>query len=497
MKFVMSNRRAGKFREQEKMASRDALSAALALPSSTTHMLSDLAPPDDLARRSVVMEGTEGEMQALAATSTDDVIVEPLIMHERVGGARSLFAGTNVPVIDLSHTAGSGLLFEIEVRGGGRGLPFAGVTLFLRALGGDVARVEGMTDASGIAVFDVVPSMQPLAYIVSPYDGFWSRQVMVAGPKTTVVCDKLPGNRRIDWWHRAVGVNSFEADAGDGIAVGVIDTGFGPHPHLIGTDHGAFIDNQHDPVAGADVDIHGSHVAGSIGGRPGGQMVQAGVAPGVDLHSARVFPPDSGASNVDIANAIDHLSKAGADLINMSLGSPVKSELVEDAVQDAAERGTLCLCAAANDGGPPVKFPAALSETVAISAAGKIGTAPDTSTSGNQLPQEPWKFGLDGFFLARFSNFGPEIDAIAPGVGIIATVPERHGFVAPYSALDGTSMATPVACATLARVLAKDAAYLSLPRNIHRSNMARHILTQICVTIGLAPEFQGHGMPRD
>ena len=113
------------------------------------------------------------------------------------------------------------------------------------------------------------------------------------------------------------------------------------------------------------------------------------------------------------------------------------------------------------------------------------------------MPQEPSKIGLDGFFLARFSNFGPEIDAISPGVGIIATVPERNGFDAPYSALDGTSMATPVACGALARMLAKSTAYMVLPRNIHRTNLARHILNQICVTVGLDPDFQGHGMPRD
>ncbi len=496
MKFVMSNRRAGKFREQDKIASREALSTALAMPMGATHILTDLSPTDDLARRSVIMEGTEGEMQTLAASSNEDVIVEPLIMHDRVDGASSLFAGVNVPLVDLSHTAGVGNLFEIEVRGGGRCLSFASVVLFLRAVTGEVVRVQSETDVNGLAVFDVVSSLQPLACIVSPYEGFWARQAAVTGPKTTVVCDRLPGNRRIDWWHRAVGVHSFATDAGDGITVGVIDTGFGPHPHLVGTDHGAFINNQHDPADGADVDVHGSHVAGSIGGRPGGQLVHAGVAPGVDLHSARVFPLGAGAANIDIANAIDHLSRAGADLINMSLGAPVKSELVQDAVQDA-ERGTLCLCAAANDGGPPVNFPAALPETVAISAAGKIGTAPPTSVSGNQMPQEPPKIGLDGFFLARFSNFGPEIDAISPGVGIIATVPERNGFDAPYSALDGTSMATPVACGALARMLAKSTAYMVLPRNIHRTNLARHILNQICVTVGLDPDFQGHGMPRD
>jgi subtilisin family serine protease len=75
----------------------------------------------------------------------------------------------------------------------------------------------------------------------------------------------------------------------------VVDTGTGPHPHL---DHagtaGAFIDGRHDPSppAGHDVDMHGTHVSGTIGARPpDGSDQLVGVAPGVDLVGARFFPP--------------------------------------------------------------------------------------------------------------------------------------------------------------------------------------------------------------
>lgn len=495
MQFVMSNRRAGKFQETEKIASRAALSAALTALPPATHIQSQTRPDDDLARHSVVLEGTPAEMLALDAATPSDVIVEPLILHEREG-ALSMFKQARAPLAGLMHVASAGAApLEFHVRGGGAPLAQATVILFLRRLDGEVMREEARTGADGIAAFPGNPAFQPLAAIVKPYAGFWARWAQVSGQKTTVVCSKLPGNRRLDWWHHTSGISSFAPDAGAGIRVGVIDTGLGPHPHLQGTDHGAFILGIHDPDGGTDADVHGTHVAGTIAGRPGEILVHGGIAPGVELHSARVFPPGEGAANIDIADAIDRLSRAGADLINLSLGAPVKSEVVQDAVQDAAERGTLCLCAAANSF-EFVHFPAALPETVAVSAAGKLGTAPEDSVSGGQLPDQPELFGLDGFYFARFSCFGPEIDAIAPGVGIIAPVPARHGLAAPYAALDGTSMATPVACGVLARVLAEDASYLAMPRNIFRSDLARHRLRDICRTIGLSAIHEGHGMPR-
>jgi hypothetical protein len=44
----------------------------------------------------------------------------------------------------------------------------------------------------------------------------------------------------------------------------------------------------------------------------------------------------------------------------------------------------------------------------------------------------------DGFFPAKFSCFGPEIDVCAPGVAIVSSLP-ADGF----AAWDGTSMAAP------------------------------------------------------
>ncbi|MBG6154768.1 subtilisin [Labrenzia sp. EL_159] len=497
MKFVVANRRAGKFRETEKQASRNAVKSLLNTMSvgRQSTVLKDREPVDQESRRTVVMEGNETDYQTAKRDAPDDVIVEPLIEHHHGNVMFRNFRAVDVVSPTSSFPTGTGNQVKFTVRGRGERLANATVMLFVRELTGRVRRLDQVTDSSGEVTYDLSAFFQPIFVIVSPYSGFWSLQSLFTGD-ATFDCPPLPSNQRIDWWHKETGFRSFDKTAGSGVRVGVIDTGFGPHPDLSGTDEGAFIDNSFDPNAGADVDIHGSHVCGTIAGNPGHALRISGVAPGVSLFSVRVFPAGAGATNVDIANAIDFLSRdRQCDLINMSLGAPVGSDLIRDAIQDAEERGTLCLCAAANSSGP-VEFPAAFPEAAAISALGKIGAAPLGSVSADTLPEDPKLFGRDQLYFANFSCFGPEIEAIAPGVGIVATVPERHGLNTPYAALDGTSMATPIATGTLARALADDTSYTSLPRDLTRAQTARSALAQICRTIGLPSVNQGNGLPK-
>jgi hypothetical protein len=61
--------------------------------------------------------------------------------------------------------------------------------------------------------------------------------------------------------------------------------------------------------------------------------------------------------------------------------------------------------------------------------------------------------------------------------------------------MDGTSMASPAVCATLAAVLSKDADFAGLPRDRSRSQAARALLEDNCMSLGLSRSFQGLGMP--
>ena len=179
----------------------------------------------------------------------------------------------------------------------------------------------------------------------------------------------------------------------------------------------------------------------------------------------------------------------------MSLGAVSGSQIELDAIQDALQRGTLCVCAAGNDGGA-VAFPAAFPEVVAVSAVGLKGTAPTGSLSATRLPTDPDKHGAGDLFLAEFSNFGNQVDCAAPGVGIISTVPERFDQVQPYAVMDGTSMASPAACGALAALLASSPGYQALTGSA-RAEAARTMLRNSAQSIGLSTVFQGAGMPQD
>ncbi|KLK91743.1 hypothetical protein AA309_18485 [Microvirga vignae] len=493
-RYVIANRRAGKFSAAAKATSRAEIATALATMSFAT-IIHDKDPGDPLARRVTVVEADPGAMATYKAGLPHDVIVEPEIMHYREWppprdvmpfrrqGAASAAVGAHP--------------FVISVTGGGQPLPFATVKLYVRGFGSTV-ELTGQTDAAGEVPFQIPLGYQPSVAVVAPLSAFWSMVVRGAGLQQVIECPPLPFDGPLGWWHQALGLDGVDSGSGNGVRVGVADTGLGPHPDLAhAVAVGAFIDGA---VLGADqtqdVDSHGTHVVGTIGARPTSLGTYSGIAPGCGLFAARVFPyAEAGASNADIANAIDALSRTHqVDLINLSLGATEPSEIVHDAIIDAAERGTLCLCAAGNDAGP-VNYPAAFPEAVAVSALGLAGWGPPGSLSASRLPLDASLFGRENLYAANFTSHGPQVVCGAPGVGIIATVPDRHGTVGLYAVMDGTSMATPATCGALAAVLSRDPGYQAMPRDIGRSRAARGILQASLRDVGLPPSYCGRGIP--
>jgi subtilisin len=498
-RYIMANRRAGRFTESAKLASRATL--ANVLESSFmmgASILGENEAAEETGRHGVLFEAEPAEMAAKAATLPEDVIVEPEIMHYP-GMYRPMdFLDLTREALDAPAVFGETTTMDVVVRSDGQPLFSAEVYLFLRGVGAQRRQLTSITDEQGQVSFEFSDVYAPSALVAVPAGGYWP--MVLRGPSSPAVvdCPPLPAaEEHLGWWHHRLGIDQHSKRRGRGIRVGVIDTGVGPHPNLGHVrDVGAFVDGEHDPETGADVDSHGSHVCGIIGARPDDEGEFAGIAPGVQLFSARVFPPGKGANQLDITLAIDELSQVhGTDLINLSLGASVPSELEHDAILDAQERGCLCICAAGNSGGP-VMFPAAFAETVAVSAVGMLGWGPAGSIAASRLPLNPELFADENLFLANFSCFGDEVVCTGPGVGYISTVPERFGLEKPYISMGGTSMASPAACAALAVVLSRSSAYKALPRNDARAFMALQLLRQSCQSIGLEAAYEGYGLPQ-
>lgn len=498
-RFIMANRRAGKFTRSEKLASRESISTVLDSSfMSGASILEDNNPSRETDRQAVLFEAEPAEIAAQISSLPNDVIVEPEIIHYTDSHRPLDFSDVPREMLRAPFTFGNNTTLEVVVRSGSQPLLGAEVTVFLRGSNSQGRELKEITDENGKVRFEFSDFWSASALVAVPAGGFWP--IVLRGPShpTTVDCPPLPdAKEHLGWWHHQLGSARHDETRGAGIRVGVIDTGVGPHPYLAHIENvGAFIDGAFASGEGADVDSHGTHVCGTIGARPTSASDYAGIAPGVQLFSARVFPAHRGANQLDIVNAIDELSgKREVDLINMSLGASQGSEIEHDAILDALERGTLCICAAGNSNGS-VEFPAAFPETIAISAIGLLGWGPPGSGPSTRLPLEPARFGNSNLFHANFSCFGAPIIAAGPGVGIISTVPARFGLTKPYASMDGTSMASPAVCGILAAILSNSSAYQALPRNDARSATALQLLQQACQPIGMDSKFQGRGIPR-
>jgi subtilisin family serine protease len=275
--------------------------------------------------------------------------------------------------------------------------------------------------------------------------------------------------------------------AGNGLTVGVIDTGVGPHSDLRvaggeNTVAGENSSDYHDNGEG-----HGTHVAGIIAacGKPPTGI--RGLAPGVVLRSYRVFGKHAkGASNFAIAKAIDRAIEQGCDLINMSLGGGPADIATREAIADARARGCLVLAASGNDDRSPVSFPASDSLCLAVSAMGRKGTFPVGATQAGDVASP---YGTDKKnFLAAFSNVGSAVDLTGPGVGILSTVPGG------YAPMDGTSMACPAACGIAANILSALPNIVALPRDEARSDAMARAVLQAAKSLGFGPTYEGQGL---
>ncbi len=223
--------------------------------------------------------------------------------------------------------------------------------------------------------------------------------------------------------------------------VAVVDGGFNPkHPELRGQVDLAKSGFPEDPSPfpptedGSLAEVsHGNLVAGLVGARTGNDQGIASFSAGkASLLLYRVFyrnpaTGESAGSVEAIANAILDAVDRGANVINLSLGSPVDPGL-RPLLQYALAKGVLVVAAAGNDGGE-IWYPARYPEAVAVGATDLLGQlAPYSSRPGVPHPT----------FLA--APVGEGIPSVAFGA---KGYPE-------YATMAGTSFAAPQVSGALA-----------------------------------------------
>jgi hypothetical protein len=257
------------------------------------------------------------------------------------------------------------------------------------------------------------------------------------------------------------------------VVIGVLDSGLaggrdnadGYRPTLLGLDPDSMarISGQADvpsrPMGGHDADDyldpvagHGTFIAGII----------EQLTPGCTIQIERVFEPEGDVGMFELTRWLWHLMEVDRPtLVNFSFGGTGRGilfELLVDYYHSA--RGVVFVAAAGNEGSCVEQYPAALPSVIGVAALGPAGPA-------------PW------------TNYGPWIDACAPGTDMVSSffarfdgaLPRINGIDADdfdqWATWSGTSFASPVVVAALAREMATTGC--SAPEAVERVIDAPHL----------------------
>jgi subtilisin family serine protease len=211
---------------------------------------------------------------------------------------------------------------------------------------------------------------------------------------------------------------------GKGVIVGHLDTGVdGSHPALKGAIAAfAEFDFAGDEVARAkprDSGEHGTHTAGTIGGRPVPRGT-FGVAPGAKLASALVI--EGGQVNARILAGLEWILSRNARILSMSLGLRGYTPAFETLIDSLRRNNVLPVIAVGNEGPDSSRSPGNYDKVLSVGAFASDETVADFSSSQK--------------FARAHDRFVP--DLVAPGVDILSCIPNGR-----YARMDGSSMATP------------------------------------------------------
>ncbi len=218
--------------------------------------------------------------------------------------------------------------------------------------------------------------------------------------------------------------------AASNVTAYIIDTG-------IRTSHSEFggrarlgTDTVGDGQNGNDCQGHGTHVAGTVGGK------NYGVAKGVKLVAVRVLNCTGSGTNAGVIAGVDWVTANAVKpaVANMSLGGGANTTL-DNAVKRSIASGVSYAIAAGNGNilGWPANAcnysPARVPEAITVGATDKNDRR------------------------ASFSNYGTCLDLFAPGVGITSAWKDND---TATNTISGTSMATPHTAGVAALYLANN-----------------------------------------
>jgi len=207
------------------------------------------------------------------------------------------------------------------------------------------------------------------------------------------------------------------------VVVAVLDTGLADLPEFAGRTVPGYNFAYTNDVT-LDDNGHGTQVTGVLAASANNGFLGAGVDWHCRIMPIKVFDSANQGYYSSWAQGIDYAVSNGCKVINLSGGGTQFSRTVQNAISNAIAQGVIFVTTAGNNGGTNLNFPGYLTPCITVGAT-------------------DWEDGR-----AHFSNAGPQLDLVAPGVAI-ATV----GMSGELAYAEGTSFAAPMVsgvCALLA-----------------------------------------------
>ena len=242
--------------------------------------------------------------------------------------------------------------------------------------------------------------------------------------ETTLLSDEPEASYYTDdKWDLAM-INADAAFAGNavgqGVRVGVVDSGINPHPAL----NGRLLEGVNCIDGGKAGDTsdrygHGTLVAGLIAGKDENGCL--GAAPGAELVPLKITDGKSLTTSAVCRAIYSGVDDCGCDILNLSLGIRTESRALKEAIEYAEQKGVIIVSAVGNNGNASVYFPACYETVIGVGAVDETGE------------------------IYYHSNQNDSVFLTAPGANVKTT-----GRVGGYTTASGTSFAVPYVTAAVA-----------------------------------------------
>jgi hypothetical protein len=220
-----------------------------------------------------------------------------------------------------------------------------------------------------------------------------------------------------------LGITSDNSQWGAGVKIAVLDTGVVPHPALPGLSESIAITPF--PQDLEKTRGHGTAVASLIAGH---DPSAPGVAPAAEIISIRVADESGKADSFALAGGILAAIDAGAQIINISMGTTENNPLIEEAVLHAQREHVLIVAASGNSEQADASYPAAYPSVISVGA---------VDARGEHL---------------EFSNYGTYLSITAPGHALNVAWPGNR-----FARISGTSASAPIVAGAIAATMSSGA----------------------------------------